>query len=168
MLIDVAISADRNVIKKEVDKILKYKDLTIEIQLLGLFQSHSENTWATYQENIKSRNSRIQPFWALHTWSLYRPGVAQRVGRGIPLLFHDRGTSRKWVVSSTPRPDFTPGKDPVTILQEAGWAPGPVWTGGKSRPYRDLILDPTASSQSLYRLSYPANDTSESTNVKVQ
>jgi len=32
MLIDVAISRDRNVIKKEVEKILKYKDLTIEIQ----------------------------------------------------------------------------------------------------------------------------------------
>ena len=24
--------------------------------------------------------------------SRYRPGVAQRVGRGIALLFHDRGT----------------------------------------------------------------------------
>jgi len=32
MLIDVAISRDRNVIKKEAEKILKYKDLTIEIQ----------------------------------------------------------------------------------------------------------------------------------------
>jgi len=32
MLIDVAISGDRNVIKKEVEKILKYEDLTIEIQ----------------------------------------------------------------------------------------------------------------------------------------
>jgi len=31
MLIDV-ISGDRNVIKKEAEKILKYKDLTIEIQ----------------------------------------------------------------------------------------------------------------------------------------
>ena len=31
-LIDVAISGDRNVFKKEADKILKYKDLTIEIQ----------------------------------------------------------------------------------------------------------------------------------------
>jgi len=34
MLIDVAISADRNVIKKETENILKYKDLTIEIQRL--------------------------------------------------------------------------------------------------------------------------------------
>jgi len=32
MLIDVAISGDRNVIKKEAEEILKYKDLTIEIQ----------------------------------------------------------------------------------------------------------------------------------------
>jgi hypothetical protein len=32
MLIDVAISGDRKVIKKEAEKILKYKDLTIEIQ----------------------------------------------------------------------------------------------------------------------------------------
>ena len=32
MLIDVAISGDRNVIKKEAQKILEYKDLTIEIQ----------------------------------------------------------------------------------------------------------------------------------------
>jgi len=28
-----------------------------------------------------------------------------------------------------PQPLFTPGKDPVPIVQEAGWAPGPVWTG---------------------------------------
>jgi hypothetical protein len=32
MLIDVAIPGDRNVIKKEAEKILRYKDLTIEIQ----------------------------------------------------------------------------------------------------------------------------------------
>jgi len=34
MLIDFAISGDRNVIKKEAEKILKYKDLTIEIQFM--------------------------------------------------------------------------------------------------------------------------------------
>jgi len=31
-----------------------------------------------------------------------------------------------------PRPLFTPGKDPVPIVQEAGWAPGPVWTGAEN------------------------------------
>jgi len=63
------------------------------------------------------------------------------VGRGIALLFHDRGTRRGWVVSSTPRPHFTPGKDRVPILQEAWWAPGPVWMGGKSRPHWHSIPD---------------------------
>jgi hypothetical protein len=32
MLLDVAIPGDRNVIQKEAEKILKYKDLRIEIQ----------------------------------------------------------------------------------------------------------------------------------------
>jgi len=85
-----------------------------------------------------------------------QPGVAQRVDRAIALFFHDRGIRRMLVVSSTPRPHFTPGKDPVPIVQEAGWALGPVWTGGKSRPHRDWIPDRPALSQSLYRLSYPA------------
>jgi len=89
---------------------------------------------------------------------LTQPGVARRVGRGIALLFLDRGTRRGWVVSSTPRPHFTLGKDPVPILQEAQ---GPVWTGGKSRPYQDSIPDHPAHSQSLYRLSYPAHNRNE-------
>ena len=50
------------------------------------------------------------------------------------------------MVSSTPRPHFTQGKDPIPILQEAGWAPGPIWTGEKSRPHRDSIPDRPASS----------------------
>jgi len=51
----------------------------------------------------------------------------------------------------------TPEKDPLSIAQEAGWAPGPVWTGGKPRPHRYLIPDLPARSQSLYQLSYPAH-----------
>ena len=90
-------------------------------------------------------------------WSRYKPVVAQRVGRGIALLFLDRGTRRVWVVSSTPRPHFTSGKDPLPNLQEAGWVSGPVWTGGKSRPHRHSIPERPARSQSLYRLSYPAH-----------
>ena len=86
--------------------------------------------------------------------------MAQRVGRGIALFLHDWSTRRGCVVSSTPRPHFTPGKDLVPILQEAGWAPGPVWMGGKSRPHRDSIADCPAHSQSLYQLSYPAHNMS--------
>ena len=61
------------------------------------------------------------------------------------------------MVSSTPWPHFTPGKDPVPILHEAGLAPGSVRTGGKSRPHRDSIPDRPAPAQSLYRLSYRAH-----------
>ena len=90
-------------------------------------------------------------------WSRYRPGLAQRVGRGIALLFHNHGSRRGWVVSNRPRPNVTPGKDPVPFLQEAGWAPEPVWTCGKSHSHRDSIADRPARSQSLYRLSYRAH-----------
>jgi len=72
--------------------------------------------------------------------------VAQRVGRGVALLFHDRSTRRGWVVSSTPRLHLTSGIDQVHILQEAGWTSGPAWTGGKSRPHRDSIPDVSARS----------------------
>jgi len=100
---------------------------------------HSE--YATRIAVPKQMKLRKPSLVLMVKWSRYRPGVAQRVGRAIALLFHDCGTTRGWVVSSTPRPHFTPGKDPVPILQEAGWVPGPVWTDGKSRPHRDSIPD---------------------------
>jgi hypothetical protein len=91
-------------------------------------------------------------------WSHYGPSVTQRVGRGIALLFHGHGTRRGRVVSSTPRPHFTPQERPG-IHFTGGWVgPGPVWTGRKSHPQQDPILDCPAHSQSLYRLSYPATN----------
>ena len=57
--------------------------------------------------------------------------------------------------AALPGHTLPPGKHPVPILQEAGWARGPVWMGRKSRPHRDSIPDRPARSQSLYRLSYP-------------
>ena len=58
---------------------------------------------------------------------------------------------------STPRPGrFTHRKDPVPIVQEAGWAPGPVWTGAENlAPTGIRSPDRPARRQSLYRLSYP-------------
>jgi len=61
---------------------------------------------------------------------------------------------------SVPRPGHSlpPGKDPVPIVQVAGWAPGPVWTGAENlTPTGIQSLDRPARSQSLYRLSYPAH-----------
>ena len=46
--------------------------------------------------------------------------MAQRVGRGIALLFHDRGTRRGWVVSSTPLAALYPRERPGTHFT-GGW-----------------------------------------------
>jgi hypothetical protein len=57
-----------------------------------------------------------------------------------------------------PRPLFTPGKDPVPILQETGWAPGQVWTGAENlAPTGIRSPDRPARSQSLYRLRNSAH-----------
>jgi hypothetical protein len=37
----------------------------------------------------------------------------------------------EWVVNATLR-QFIRGKDPVPIVEEAGWAPGPVWTSAEN------------------------------------
>jgi len=88
--------------------------------------------------------------------------TAHRGSRGIALLFHDCGTRREWGVIITTRPLFTPGNDPVPIIQEAGWASGPVWTGGENlAPTGIRYPDRSARRKSLYRLSYPAHDTDE-------
>jgi hypothetical protein len=55
-------------------------------------------------------------------------------------------------------PLFTPGKDSVPIVQEAGWAPGPIWTVMGYLAHTGIRSpDRPAHSQSLYRLSYPAH-----------
>jgi hypothetical protein len=71
MLIDVAIPGDRNVIKKEAEKIRKYEDLITEIQRMwnvktkvtavvigatGTISKSLKNTSAAYRESTKSRN----------------------------------------------------------------------------------------------------------------
>ena len=50
---------------------------------------------------------------------------------------------------------ITPGKDPVPIVQEAGWATGPVWTGAENLALTGIRSpDRPARSELLYRLSY--------------
>jgi hypothetical protein len=86
--------------------------------------------------------------------------AAHKGSRGIALLFHDHGTRKGWGVSVTPRPLFIPGKDLVPIVEEAGWAPGPVWTDAENfaptgirppdRPARtDYATRPTNSYKQL-------------------
>jgi hypothetical protein len=80
---------------------------------------------------------------------------AQKGSRGIALSFFNLGA--RWGGWSTPRPGrFTPGKKPVPVLYEAGWAPGSVCPGAENLT-QNGVPSPTrpARSKSLYRLSYP-------------
>ena len=83
--------------------------------------------------------------------------TAHRESRGIALPFHVHGIRRGWGVSVTPRPLFTPEKEPVPIVQEAVWTPRQVWTGAENlAPTGIRSPDRPASGQSQYWLSYPA------------
>jgi hypothetical protein len=100
---------------------------------------------------IKQSDCKVKIHPCTGTEALYRP-YGPYGGRGIALLFHDHGTS------ITPRPLFTTRKNPVPIVQEAGWVSGTVWTGAENlAPNRIRSPDRPARSQSLYRLSYPAH-----------
>jgi len=63
---------------------------------------------------------------------------------------------------------YTPGKDSVPIVQEAGWAQGPVWTGGKSRPHRDSIPDRPVRSSVAIPTKLPGPHTHTHTHTHTQ
>ena len=130
------------ILKTNVKFCLKNTNKTAWLRLYNLAGTEWE---LPVEDALASKHLKVK-------WSSYRPGVSQTVGRGIALLFHDLGTRRgEWSAAH-------PGRTlpPVPILQEAGWAPGPVWMGGKSRPHLDSIPDRPTHSQSLYRLSQQA------------
>jgi len=94
---------------------------------------------AQYQVKVKVNCNLVQALM------LCTGRTAHRGSRVIALLFLDHGTRRGSGASFTPWPLFTPGKDAVPIVQEAGWAPGPVWTGAENlAPPRDSIPGPSS------------------------
>ena len=61
--------------------------------------------------------------------------------------------------SSSPPAAFTPGKDPVHIVQEAGRAPGPVWTGAVNLAppgFDPRTAQPVASRYTDYTIPAPS------------
>ena len=61
------------------------------------------------------------------------------------------------MVNATPRPLYSLERDPVSILQEAGWTPGPVWTSTENVATTGIrSLGRPARSESLCRLRYPS------------
>jgi hypothetical protein len=63
--------------------------------------------WRTYtciMSPLFSYTCNCRPVKVKVKSSQYRPKLAERVGRGIALLFLDLGARRGWVVSTRPRP----------------------------------------------------------------
>jgi len=56
----------------------------------------------------------------------------QRWSRSIVVLL---SASWRWVVSAMPWLLYPLERNPVPIVQEAGWAPEPVWMGQNPRVY---------------------------------
>ena len=99
--------------------------------------------------------------WCVMPWLLVVGGQE----RGSRLCV--RGEGSGW---STPRPGrFTPGKDPIPIVQEAGWAPRPVWTRAENlAPTGIRSPDRPARSESLYRLRHPGGTERVRTQLQLQ
>jgi hypothetical protein len=116
------------------------------------------------------RDQRYDPIWSVcfHGGESNLTNTVQGKGKGHPITGHEgpevkyRYTSTLSVNSAldgggrlTPRPGrFTPEKNPVPIVYEAGWAEGPVRTGAENlAPSGIRSPDRPARSESLYRLS---------------
>jgi len=57
-----------------------------------------------------------------------------------------------WVVNATRWPLYPRERDPIPIIYEADWAPGPVWTGEEilAPPTEIRFPDLPAPNESLY------------------
>jgi hypothetical protein len=101
---------------------------------------------------------RLDEFKKRKLSSYYRPEGPLRESRGIALLFSlNFGT--RWGGWSIPRPGrFYPEKDPVPIVQEAGWASEPVWIRAENlAPTGIPSPDLPTRSKSLYQLRNPGS-----------
>ena len=78
--------------------------------------------------------------------SCYRPGVAQRMGRGIALLFHDRGTRRGEWSAARPGRTLSPRKTHYPFYRrlggpqgQSGQAENLIPTGIRSRTVQPIV-----------------------------
>ena len=125
--------------------------------MIGLLGDESDKKGTNWQRPPIFRVLKKVKVTLVQALRLCRGRTARRGSRCIALPFHDHGTRRGWVVRVTSQSLFTPGKDPVPIVQEAGWAPGSSGQVRKISPPTGIRYpDCPARSQSLYRLSYPA------------
>jgi hypothetical protein len=107
---------------------------------------------------IIAQKRAVFKLWYLDDKSYVHPGTDQEVPDGEQSYRSTLSSTLtlnggKW---SKPRPGrFTPGKDPVPIVKEAGWHPGLVWTCvGNLYPTGIRSSSHPARNESLHRLHY--------------
>jgi hypothetical protein len=135
----------------------------VHSNILGFYNIHLANTnsasVAKIKERVRTADVCVLMKMARRMQTAPATGCGEHgEGKGHPITGHEgpRGEAEVRLYSfstsalggggwSAPRPGrFTPGKDPVPIIQEAGWAPGPVWTCAKNLPpHWDLIPGPS-------------------------
>jgi hypothetical protein len=127
-------------------------------RLLGLHVHEDEGTavlWNTPDSHTAEHPRRPQPSTStLWTGGHEGPVEAYTYSSTLSLTSAPHGVG--WLA---PRPGhFYPREsDPVPIAQEAGWAPGPVWTGAENlAPTGIRPTDRPARSESICRLRYPS------------
>jgi hypothetical protein len=84
---------------------------------------------------------------------------SQRESKGIVLSFFNLDARWWCVVNVAPRPLYPRERYPVTIVQEAGWAPGPIWTSAEN--LAPTVPDRPARGGSLHQLRNPAHSTKQ-------
>jgi hypothetical protein len=106
--------------------------------------------------------------WAIHVWGTSACDTGKGKAHPRTVLEDPEGGAEvylysffnlvaRWVclVNVTPRPLYPRERDPVSTVEEAGWAPGPVWTGAENFFFAGIRSpDRPSRSESLYRLRY--------------
>ena len=97
---------------------------------------------------------------AVAHWGLLLHWKQNKLLNSTPLHAYAFATQHYKEVGLAPRSGrFNPGKDPVPIVQEAAWAPRPVWTGAENLASTGIRSpDRPARSESLYRLIRQIHD----------
>ena len=71
-------------------------------------------------------------------------------------LSFNLGAEGGWLFNATPRPLYPRQRNPVLIVQEAMWAPGPVWTSAGNLALTGIRSpNSPAHNESVHSIRYP-------------
>ena len=108
--------------------LLHYNVYYLMFIVINIFKKYSEqtydkvdNNYFQFRTNLYSIQMKVSP-----TTGNEGPEREQTYSSTVSLT---SVLKRGWVVNATPQPLYPQERDTVPSVQEAGWAPGPVWRG---------------------------------------